>query len=73
MCDTANVGWAGVLLLASLFYRGPRMEVLVLVGAGVTVIGHQCGIRTVEPIRDYHAALMLGTVLCLVGYRFGRR
>jgi hypothetical protein len=72
-CDTVNVGWAGVLLLASLYYRGHRAAVLVLVGAGVAVFGHRCGIRTVEPIRDYHVALMLGTVLCLVGFRFGRR
>jgi tRNA A-37 threonylcarbamoyl transferase component Bud32 len=71
-CDTANIGWAGVLLLASLFYHGNRMGLLVLVGAAVTVLGHRCGIQTVDPIRDYHVAMILGTVLCLVGYRFGR-
>jgi hypothetical protein len=49
------------------------MGLLVLIGAGVAVAGHRCGIRTVEPIRDYHVAMILGTVLCLVGYRFGRR
>ncbi len=72
-CDTANAGWGGVLLLASLFYRGKRMAGLTLLGAGVTVFGHKLGIRTVEPVRDYHVAMFLGTVLALVGYRLGRR
>ena len=41
--------------------------------AGVAVFGHKLGIRTVEPVRDYHVAMFLGTVLALVGYRLGRR
>jgi serine/threonine protein kinase len=72
-CDTANVGWGAMLLLASLFYRGQRMAVLATLGAGIAVFGHKLGIRTVEPIQDYHVAMLLGTVLALVGYRFGRR
>jgi hypothetical protein len=73
-CDTANVGWAGVLLLTSLFYRGGRMTVLVLAAAGVTVAAHKLGGGSaVEPVRDHHLAAMVGTVLALVGYRFGRR
>ncbi|MGL4424390.1 MAG: serine/threonine-protein kinase, partial [Gemmataceae bacterium] len=67
-----NPGWAGILLLASLFYRGHRTAILVLVGAAVTLFGTQLGIRTVEPIQDYHVSLMLGTMLALVGYRLGR-
>jgi hypothetical protein len=72
-CDTANVGWGGVLLLGSLLYRGSRMAALTLLGAGVAVFGHKMGIRTVEPVRDYHVAMLLGTVLSLIGYRLGRR
>jgi hypothetical protein len=72
-CDTANAGWGGVLLLVSLFYRGHRMAALTLLGSAVAVFGHKLGIRTVEPIRDYHVAMLLGTVLALVGYRLGRR
>jgi len=72
-CDTANVGWGGLLLLTSLFYRGQRSAALALLGAGITVFGHQLGIRTVEPIRDTHVAMMLGTVLALLGFRLGRR
>jgi len=68
-CDTANVGWGAMLLLASLFYRGHRMAVLATVGAGIAAFGHKMGIRTVEPIQDYHVAMLLGTVLALVGYR----
>ncbi len=72
-CDTANVGWGGLLLLTSLFYRGQRSAALALLGAGITVFGHQLGIRTVEPIRDTHVAMMLGTVIALLGFRLGRR
>ena len=71
--DSANTGWAGALLLASLFARGNRMGALVLLGAGVCVLGPRLGIRTVEPVRDTHVALMLGSVFSLVGYRLGGR
>ena len=72
-CDTANAGWAGVLLLASLFFRGNRMGAMVLVGAAICAFGHRYGIRTVEPIRDYHVAMLLGSVFTLVGFRLARR
>jgi serine/threonine protein kinase len=72
-CDTANVGWGALLLLTSLYYRGERMAVLTLLGTAVTVAGHKFGISTVEPVRDYHVAMLLGTVLAFVGYRLGRR
>jgi eukaryotic-like serine/threonine-protein kinase len=72
--DNSTVGWAGILLITSLFYRGPWMSVLVLSGAAVTVLAHRLAhIPSVEPIRDFHVAAMLGTVLALVGYRLGRR
>ena len=72
-CASANAGWAGVLLLASLFFRGNRMAGMVLLGAAVTALGQRFGIRTVEPMRDVHVAFLLGTVLALIGYRLGRR
>jgi hypothetical protein len=72
-CDGVNVGWGGVLLLASLFFRGNRSALLVLLGTAITVLGHRFGIRTVEPIQEHHVSLLLGTVLALVGYRLGRR
>ena len=71
--DSMNVGWAGLLLIASLFFRGSRMAGLTLLGSAIAIFGHKLGIRTVEPIRDHHVALFLGTVLALVGYRLGRR
>ena len=37
------------------------------------VVAHHFGIRAVEPVRDYHVGLMLGTALALVGYRYGQR
>ncbi len=72
-CDSANGGWAGVLLLASLFFRGNRLGAMALVGAGVCAVGHRWGIRTVEPIREYHVALLLGSAFTLVGFRLARR
>lgn len=71
--DSFNVGIAGLLLLSSLCFRGNAMSVLVIVGAGVAVAGHHLGIRTVEPVRDVHIALILGTVLTFVGFRLGGR
>ena len=70
--DSANVGWAGVLLLSSLFFRGNRMAMLVILGAAICAFGTRFGIRTVEPIRDYHAAIILGSIFTLIGFRFGR-
>jgi hypothetical protein len=70
--DSANVGWAGVLLLASLYCRGLRSAVLVLVGAGVAAAGHRFGILTVPPVEDVHVSWMLGTSFALLGYRVGR-
>jgi len=72
-CDSANGGWAGVLLLASLFFRGNRLGALALVGAAVCALGHRWGIRTVEPIREYHVALLLGSAFTLVGFRLAKR
>ncbi len=71
--DGFNVGLAGLMLLASLFFRGNLMSVFVLIGAAIAIVGHQFGIRTVEPFRDYHVSLMLGSVLSLVGFRAGTR
>jgi hypothetical protein len=71
--DSANIGIASILLLTSLLYRGERMGLLVLAGAAIATVAHRFGIPAVEPIRDYHVGLMLGTVVALVGYRFGRR
>ena len=71
-CDTINVAWGGLLLMASLFFRGQRMAALSLLGAAIAVAGHKWGIRTVEPVKDVHVAMLLGTVLALVGYRLGR-
>jgi serine/threonine protein kinase len=71
--DSFNVGLAGLLLLASLFFRGNLMSVFVLIGAAIVVVGHQAGIRPVAPFRDFHVSLMLGTVLALVGFRLGTR
>lgn len=71
--DGFNVGLAGLMLLASLCCRGNLMSGFVLIGAAVAITGHQFGIRTVEPFRDYHVSLMLGSVLALVGFRLGTR
>ncbi len=71
--DGFNVGLAGLMLLASLYFRGNLMSVFALLGAAVAIAGHQFGIRTVEPFRDYHVSLMLGSVLALVGFRLGTR
>jgi multidrug efflux pump subunit AcrA (membrane-fusion protein) len=71
--DGWNAGFAGLLLLASLFSRGSCMAVLTLLGAAVAALGHRYGIRTVEPFRAEHVALMLGTVLALIGLRMGKR
>ncbi len=70
--DGWNIGVAGVLLLASLFYRGNVMSIFALLGAAVTAVGHQYGIRTVEPFHAEHVALILGSVLALVGFRTAR-
>ncbi len=72
-CDSPNAGWAGVLFLASLFFRGRRMALLVTLGAAVVVFGHQFGICTVEPVRASHVGWLLGSSFALVGYRVGRR
>jgi serine/threonine protein kinase len=71
--DGLNVGFAGLLLAGSLFYRGHLSAAFVLLGAGVMTAAHHCGIRAVEPLRDYHVALLLGSLLALVGYRAGTR
>jgi eukaryotic-like serine/threonine-protein kinase len=71
--DSFNVGLAGLMLLGSLCFRGNLMSVLALVGAAVAVVGHQFGIRAVEPFRAYHVSLMLGALLALVGFRMGTR
>lgn len=71
--DGFNVGLAGLVLLASLCFRGNLMSVFVLIGAVVAIAGHQFGIRTVEPFRNYHISLMLGSLLALVGFRLGTR
>src|SRR5205823_6359557 len=70
--DGWSAGLAGLLLLSSLFYRGNVMAGIVLLGAAVAAVGHQHGIRTVEPFRAEHVSLMLGLVLALIGFRTAR-
>lgn len=70
--DTANVGVAGLLLLTSLLYSGLVMSLLVATGAAVVLAAHHAGIPEVPPICDYHVGIMLGSVIALIGYRFGR-
>jgi len=70
--DSWNTGVAGLLLLASLFYRGNVMSIFAILGAAIAAIGHQYGIQAVEPFRDQHIGLMLGSVLAFVGFRLGR-
>ncbi|HYH66849.1 MAG TPA: serine/threonine-protein kinase, partial [Urbifossiella sp.] len=71
--DSWNVGLAGLLLFGSLCFRGNLMGLLVLTGAGLVVAGHHLGIQTVEPLREAHVGLMLGSVVALVGFRTGTR
>jgi hypothetical protein len=72
-CDSLSVGWAGLVVLVSLFFRGHRMAMLTILGALVVVLGHHLGIRAVEPLRDYHVSWLLGTVFAIVGFRLARR
>jgi hypothetical protein len=71
--DSFNVGLAGLLLLSSLYFRGNLMSMFSLIGAAIVVAGHHCGIRPIEPFRDYHVSLMLGTLLAIIGFRMGTR
>jgi serine/threonine protein kinase len=71
--DGWNAGFAGLLLIGSLFYRGNLMAVFTLLGAVVAIVGNHYGIRTVEPFRAEHVALMLGSALALIGFRLGTR
>jgi len=71
--DSWNALAAGVLLLASLFTRGNMASVFALLGAAVVAFGHHCGIRPAEPFHEFHVALMLGSILALVGFRLGQR
>jgi eukaryotic-like serine/threonine-protein kinase len=66
-----NVAAAALLLLVSLFHRGPRMGVLVLAGAAVAAAGPAIGPPAFPPLHDAHLALLLGIFLALVGYRCG--
>jgi hypothetical protein len=70
--DGWNVGFAGLLLLVSLLFRGNLTAILALLGGAIAAAGHQFGIRTVEPLRAEHVAMTLGGVLALVGFRVGR-
>ncbi|MCS7271736.1 MAG: hypothetical protein NZ703_11715, partial [Gemmataceae bacterium] len=67
-----NIGVAAMLLLVSLFYRGHVMGLFVLLGVLVTAFGAHYGIRTAEPLRPEHTALILGTTLTLIGLRCAR-
>jgi hypothetical protein len=69
--DSWNSGVAGLLLLASLFYRGNVMSIFAILGAAIVAAGHHVGISTVEPLRAEHVALLLGSVIALVGFRLG--
>ncbi|HXD86767.1 MAG TPA: serine/threonine-protein kinase [Urbifossiella sp.] len=71
--DSFNVGIAGLMLLGSLAFRGNAMALLVIVGAAIAATGHHLGIRTVEPISNYHIALLLGSVIALIGFRCRQR
>ena len=49
------------------------MAVFTILGAAVATVGYQYGIKTVEPFRAEHVALMLGSVLALIGFRVSTR
>jgi serine/threonine protein kinase len=71
--DGWNAGFAGLLLLGSLYYRGNLMSVFALLGSAIAAVGYQYGIRTVEPFQAEHVAMMLASVLVLIGFRAAER
>jgi hypothetical protein len=68
-----HVAAAGFLLMVSLFYSSHFTALFGILGSAVIVFGHLYGIRSVEPFRDVHVALILGSVLTLIGFRLGNR
>jgi serine/threonine protein kinase len=71
--DGRNVGVAGLLLLISLFHRGTRMGVFVLLGAAIAAVGPAIGPTAFQLLREAHLAILLGTSLALMGFRLGAK
>ena len=71
-CNSMNVGLAGLILFAARAVRRPTAGVLVVLGAAVMILGHKNGIRTVDPIRAEHVALLLGVGFALLGIKLGQ-
>lgn len=68
-CDSITVGWAGLLLMLSLYYQGKRAALLALIGVGVTLFGTKIGIQSAGPLQDFHITMLIGTVFAMTGFR----
>jgi hypothetical protein len=68
-CDGSHVGWGGILLLGSLFYRGSTMACFVWAGVGITLFGPRLGMSGTPPLDGPVLAMMIGTMTAVIGFR----
>ena len=68
-----NAGLAGLLLAFSSLFRGPKLGLLMLPAAAITVAGHRFGMVRVPPLHDARqTALACGGALAGLALFFGR-
>ncbi len=71
--DYVNPLVAGLLLFISLFYSGDFMSFMLLVSAGIIMLGHRFGLPSIGPLKAYVVAMAIGGGMAIVGIIMARR
>jgi serine/threonine protein kinase len=66
-------GMAGLILVLSAFFRGPRMALFAWPAALVAFAGHRLGLPAVGPVPAEYLGMVAGAGLAVLGLVFGRQ
>jgi serine/threonine protein kinase len=71
--DSFNPGVAGLLLVLSAFFRGPRVALFCWPAAVLAFAGPRFGVPSVGPVTAHQLSMAAGVVLAVPGFLFHRR
>ncbi len=68
-----GAGLAGLILVVSAFFHGPRMSLFALPAALIAVFGPRLGLPSVGPLDPEHLSLAVAAGVAVLGWFFGRQ
>jgi hypothetical protein len=70
--NSFNPALAGLLLILSTLFPGPRMALFIIPAAAIVMVGHVLVLPSLGPIRREHMSMVIGGALAALGLLCGR-